>query len=102
MGIKNCFLQIKSQLFKLFIKTAPIKKHKIIFNNFCGKGYGDNLKYIAEEILNRSRDYDLVWMVNDLNEQFPNGIRPVLYHSRRAHYELATSKIIISSMPSVI
>ena len=91
-------LLLRSFLFNLFLKIAPIKKNKIIFNSYRGKGYGDNPKYIAEEILRRGREYDLVWMVNDINEPLPKGVRPVLSSSRRAQYELATSKIIVCNV----
>ena len=90
--------RIKHKVYNSLLYVAPVKKNKIVFNNFCGKGYGDNPKYIAEEILKRSRNLDLVWMVNDLHEYLPNGIRPVLNNSRKARYELATSKIIICNV----
>ncbi len=88
----------KSFIFKLFLKIAPVKKNKIIFNSFCGKGYGDSPKYIADEILRRSRIFDLVWMVNKLDEPLPKGIRPVLNNSKEALFELATSKVIICNV----
>lgn len=95
----NYFIsQIKSKIFNLFLQVVPVKRNKIIFNNFCGKGFGDNPKYIAEEILKRSQDYDLVWMLNDLNEYLPKGIRPVLNCSRKARYELATSRVIVCNV----
>lgn len=72
----------------------PTKK-KIAFINFFGRGYGDNPKYIAEEILHQKLPYDLVWLVYHMDEAFPQGIRKVKYHSLRFHYELATSRIII-------
>lgn len=93
---------IRSFIFELLLRVAPINKKKIIFNNFGGKGYGDNPKYIAEEILNRSCEYDLVWMVNDTKEAFPKGIRPVLANSRKARYELATSKIIVCNVKNAL
>jgi len=94
----NIITSFNRNIFKLFLKCFPVKKNKIIFNNFCGQGYGDNPKYIAEELLKRSNHLDLVWMVNDLNEAFPDGIRKVLASSKRAGYELATSRIIICNV----
>ena len=92
------FFSLKRMFFDFILKHIPIKKNKILFNSFCGKGFGDNPKYIAEEILKRSNDYDLVWMVNSIDEPLPKGIRPVLCNSRRARYELATSKIIVCNV----
>ena len=91
----NIIQYLKTKSFNVFLRLVPVKKNKIIFNNFCGKGYGDNPKYIADEILKREKKYDLVWMVNDINEPMPKGIRVVLANSRRGRYELATSKIIV-------
>ena len=35
---------------KNLFRILPIAKNKIVFDNFCGKGYGGNPKYIAEAI----------------------------------------------------
>ena len=94
----NALVSFKRLLLNIFYSISPIKKNKIIFNNFCGKGYGCNPKFIAEELLRRSDEYDLVWMVNDPDEVFPKGIRTVPVNSRRAYYELATSKIIVCNV----
>lgn len=94
----NLLLSIKRFLLNIFYRITPVKKNKIIFNNFCGRGYGDNPKFIAEELLRRSKDYDLVWMVDNPDDVFPKGIRTVLVNSKRAYYELATSKIIVCNV----
>ena len=73
------------------------KKQKIVFVNFCGRGFGDNPKYIAEEILRQRLPWDLVWLVGDMSLDFPEGIRKVKYYSMRSKYELATAKVIISN-----
>ena len=45
----------------------PIKKNKIVFSAFDGGGYGCNPKYIAEEIIRRSKlsgkNFELIWLV---------------------------------------
>ena len=43
-------LKIISLVLYIF-RIFPIKKNKVCFINFSGKGYGDNPKYITEEIL---------------------------------------------------
>lgn len=65
--------------------------------NFSKRGYGCNPKYIAEEIIRRRLDYDLVWLVGDMNEPMPKEIRKVLYGSTDAEYELSTAKIIVTN-----
>ena len=94
----NYLSKVRSYLFDLFLKIAPVRKNKIYINSYKGKGYGDNPKYIAEEILRRSDSYDIVWAVKNLDEPLPKGIRSVLNYSKKARYELATSKIIICNV----
>ncbi|MBR2786192.1 MAG: CDP-glycerol glycerophosphotransferase family protein [Clostridia bacterium] len=92
--------KIKELIYRcLFIifKVFPIKKNKLVFINFYGNGYGDNPKYICEELLKKHSDLDIVWLVNNINSNFPKGIRKVKYKSVSAIYELATAKIWIDN-----
>lgn len=75
-------------LFRIF----PINKRKIVFNNFDGKGYGDNPKYIAEYILKNNLGLEMVWLVNDTcDSSIPDHIRMVKNHTLAAVYELVTA-----------
>lgn len=77
----------------------PLKvTNKIVFINFNGKGYGDNPKYLAEEIIKQNKPYDLVWVVKDLNEKMPKEIRKVKYNSLQEFKELASAKMIITNV----
>lgn len=76
----------------------PLKKDKIIFDNFAGKGYAGNPRYIADEFLSRNLNMDLVWLINDTTQSLPYGIRKVKYGSLHALYEYATSKVIIDNI----
>jgi CDP-glycerol glycerophosphotransferase len=93
-----------------FFRVFPIKKDKIFIQNFNGKGYGDNPKYIVEEILRRGLAYDLAWTVKQENipedpekkdrpviASFPKAIRTVSYKSIRAIYEETTAGIWIDN-----
>ena len=80
-----------------FILSFLPKQRKVVFVNFYGRGFGDNPKYIAEEILKEKLGYDLVWLVADMNELFPTGIRKVKFFSLKCKYELSTAKIIVSN-----
>lgn len=85
--------------FKYFImKYLPLKKNKIVFDDFYGRSYGDNPKYIAEEIHRQDLKWDMVWMVNDVNVEYPSYIRVVKYGSVEAHYELSTAKVFIDNV----
>jgi len=81
-------------IFRLF----PIQKNKIFIQNFNGKGYGDNPKYIVEEILQRRLNYVIVWAVRPgFLHDFPTVVKTVPYKSIRAIYEEATAKIWIDN-----
>lgn len=99
-NIKNILRKIKWQWFVTLyyvFRIFPIKKNKIIFSNFCGKGYGDNPKYICEEILRRSKDYDLVWCVENSQKYLLDGVRTVKVGSIKHIFELCTAKVWIDN-----
>lgn len=101
MNIRHLYWRILSKFNKIcgqLFHWLPVKRNKIVFNNFQGKGFGDSPKYIAEEILRRKLPYDLVWLVNDMGMEMPQGIRKVSLQSVSAPYELSTAKVIISNV----
>lgn len=73
-------------------------KQKIVFDNFLGKGYGENPKFIAEEIIRQDLPYELVWLINDMKEYVPSQIKKVKYGSIRALYEMATAKVWVDNV----
>ena len=85
---------LASYLFRVF----PIKRNKIFCSNFGGKGYGDNPKYICEELLASAGNYDIVWEVNSMDEKMPVGIRKVKRNSFTALFEACTSKVWIDNI----
>lgn len=88
------------------LRIFPIKNNKILFCNFMGKGYGDNSKYIYQELASRDIKLDVVWAVeNDVNRDvFPEEIRVVKLRSLRYFYDLVTSKVWVdnSRKPSYV
>lgn len=82
---------------KLFY-YLPVKNNKIIFFHDAGNGYGDSPKYMAEEILRRNLPYDIVWAVKDKNIIVPSSIRKTLITRIQSVYELATSKVIVTTL----
>lgn len=89
--------------FLLFLLSTPfciVNKKKIVFDNFNGRGYGCNPKYIAEEIIRQNIDCDMVWLVNDLNEEMPERIRKVKYNTFKSYVEYATAKVWIDNVRS--
>lgn len=101
MNYKHLYWRAQSKYYKIWgslLSWLPVKKNKIVFNNFRGHGYGDSPKYIAEEIIRQGLKYDMVWLVDDLNLEFPPQIRKVSLSSIRTSYELSTAKVIISNV----
>lgn len=77
-------------------RIFEIKKNKIVCSNFYGNGYGDNPKYICEELLKDKGKYDIVWVVKkNTKQEFPDEIRTVKINTLRYIYELSTAKIWI-------
>lgn len=94
--IKHRYLSLLGYLFFLI----PINPNKIVICNFFGKGYGDNGKYITEEIISRNLDYEVVWLLKKelmKNSKFPDQVRPVKNESVKAIYELSTSKFWVDN-----
>ena len=79
------------------MRTFPIKKNKIAIISYFGQGYGDNAKYIVEELLKSGEKLDIVWMVRNTNETFPKGVRAVKFMSPQFVYEMATAGIWINN-----
>lgn len=101
INLKHIFWRIQSKFHKtcgIILHWLPVKRNKIVFVNFYGKGYGDSPKYIANEIIDRGVPVDIVWLVNDMKMQFPSNVRKVNLLSVYASYELSTAKIIISNV----
>lgn len=94
---QNSSYIIRLFLYNLF-SVFPIQTNKIFVTNFNGRGYGDNPKYIINEILARKLDCDIVWSVSDkFQENFPNSIRLVRHNSIKSIYEAVTAKIWIDN-----
>lgn len=101
--IRNCIIYkwYKNIIIKA-LYYLPISDKKIVFDNFGGKGYGDDPKYIAQELLNRNLGLKLIWVTSDMSLQFPKGIRKVKYGTIRAAYHWSTAKVWVDNIKSSI
>lgn len=91
--IKN---KIMTCLFYL-MRVFPIKKNKIVVCSYLGHGFGDNGKYIIEQLLKQDGKYDIVWLTRNMEDQFPLGIRSVKYNTIKSVYEQVTAKVWIDN-----
>jgi CDP-glycerol glycerophosphotransferase len=98
MTLKTALVSFTFSFLYYVFRIFPVQKNKIFFQNFNGKGYGDNPKYIAQEIIRRGLDYKLVWAVRkQYNANFPKEILTVNFKSIRAIYEESTAIIWIDN-----
>ncbi|MBR3176467.1 CDP-glycerol glycerophosphotransferase family protein [Candidatus Saccharibacteria bacterium] len=94
MIIKRLIFRITYFIICVFTK---VDDNKIVITNYYGKGYGDNGKYICDELIRRDGKYNIVWLVEDINEKMPSRVKVVKIKSIRSFYELATAKIWIDN-----
>ena len=80
-------------------RLLPIKKNRIVMSNLLGKGYGDNPKYIAEELLSRNNiDVEIIWLVKDkYYSDIPNKIKQVKRGTIKELYYLSTAMVWVDN-----
>lgn len=89
--------KLREKYTDLYVKYHPISRNKIVLDNYGGQGYGDNPKYIAEEIHRQNLNWDMVWLTKDLNIELPPYVRPVRYWSYKAKQELSTARVVVTN-----
>lgn len=84
-GVRVCF-----HLCRIF----PIRNNRISVCTFEGKGgFGCNPKYVVEELHKKDPNLEFVWLVNDMNKEFPDYIRKVPNTLWNRAYWLSTSRL---------
>lgn len=92
-----------SRIYRFYrmLRVFPVKRGKIVFTTFEGDGgFCCNPRYIAEEILKRDKghkNYELVWLVNHMERQFPEGIRKVKNTFLNRAYHLTTAQVWVDN-----
>lgn len=94
---KHFYSKLMNRCINLFY-YLPVKRNKIVLLHDYGLGYGDSPKCIAEELLKDKGKYNVVWLVNNMSLYIPRPIRKVYLARIKAVYELATAKVIITTM----
>lgn len=93
MQIHEMFMHLAWHLFVHF----PLNNKKVVFGNFYGGGFGDNPKFIAEELLRRNLGFEMYWMLEDKNSPLPEGIKPVRPNTFAFAYHMATAKFWVDN-----
>ncbi len=80
-------------------RLLPIKKNRVVMSNLLGKGYGDNPKYIADELLSRKdSNVEIIWLVKDrYYDDIPNKIKQVKRFTLKELYYLSTAKVWVDN-----
>lgn len=97
--IKRMLKAVARRVLWVFSLLLPIKKNRILFCSFYGRGYGDNPKYICEAL--RNKGYDLLWLVKNEQEakSLPSEVKGVKYGFRAIFY-IATSAVWVNNCRS--
>ena len=83
-------------------RLFPIKQNKIVFWTFEGtRGFCCNPRYIAQEILDRKQKCELVWLVENMQFEFPQGIKKVRNTLWNRAYQLSTSRIWVGNSRTI-
>lgn len=97
----NFVFRIIRRIFRSLCRLLPVDTKKIAVVNFYGRGYGDNPKYVVEEILEQGLDFKIVWMVSSFDgNNLPSAVRQVKIGSLRYVYEMSTAKLRIENSRS--
>lgn len=82
----------------LVCRIFPVQENKIVCCNMKGKRYGDNPKYILDEIIRQGLDYELVWLMKSKDdEDMPRQVKRAAYNPFSIAYHLSTAKVWIDS-----
>ena len=81
-----------------FFGVFPIQQNKVVFSAFSARTYGDNPRFIAEEIASAGRNIDCVFVLETPSKyRLPQGIRAVKYNTINYLYEMATAKVWVDN-----
>lgn len=88
-------------LFYYLFRIFPIQNNKIVLDNYCGGKFGDNAKYIANELLKEGDKYNIIWLIQKKyidNSNVPDKIKLVKYGSISSIYHLTTAKVWVDNV----
>ncbi|MBQ7596195.1 MAG: CDP-glycerol glycerophosphotransferase family protein [Clostridia bacterium] len=96
--IKNIKKLLKKSACIIFyvLRVFPLKNNRVLFSCFQGEGYGDNLKPIADKLLD-DENIEIIWLVNKHFDDMPSKIKQVDNHSFKRFYYLATAKVWVNN-----
>lgn len=93
--IRGLYFAFFTFIFSIF----KIDRNKMMVVSYYGKGFGDNGKYIINEILNKNnKNIKIFWALKNLNDNsLPDDVIPVKFNSIKFLYHLTTAKIWLNN-----
>lgn len=95
----------RKKVYRTWYARKDTVPNKVVFDNYMGKPFGGNCKYVVNKLLQKyPGKLDMVWVVskNEMNsDSFPEGIRKVKYGTSEARSEYATAKVWVSNYHKV-
>lgn len=78
----------------------PLNNNKVFSMSYWGKGYGDNGKYVCEELIKKFKDVKIIWPIKGKSKlgDAPENVKAVRFYSLPYFYHIATSKVWISNV----
>ena len=92
-----------SMLHNLAVKTVgaltPIRKNRVVFSSYGGRGYSDSPKAICEVLRQSGEDLDLVWLCKDEDavKTLPEGVRAVPSTGLKKIRAMASAKVWVDN-----
>ena len=81
------------------VKLEPVKKNRIVFCSYCGRGWSDSPRAICEALLASGEDLELLWLCKDeaAASSLPPGVKPVPYRGIKRLTALASAKVWVDN-----
>lgn len=88
------YKKICNVLYKKIFLNLPLRKKTVLFESFLGRNISGNPKYIYNQFVKENLDkkYNLVWILNDVNEEVSGNCKKVKRKSIKYYYYMATAK----------
>lgn len=85
------------KLLEVIFRQFPLQD-KVVFDNFGGRGMGDDPKYIALELLKRHSHLRLYWIVSGSCVHVHPDITPIRLKSFMYYYHVMTAKVLVDNI----
>lgn len=103
--MKECLIYCVKRILKCLLKVfyfCPVKRNRIVFFSYYGKGYSCNPKALTEYLLaHYAEELDIWWQFlvpENYEELRAKGIRLARYNSLHGIRNLMTAKVVVSNV----